>query len=169
MKLNQLCTQFAACAALTLAASTAHADAYLFTLTGSTTASWQMASSPTPAFANGNEFRVDGVPGLFNGNTVSMTLFFYASNFGGGMEIQTGNADVVMNGPQLFSGTTNAPTILAGGPYALTEFDGGAGRYSLTISEADPVGTVPEPATLALVLGGLGLMGYATASRRRAS
>jgi hypothetical protein len=69
-------------------------------------------------------------------------------------------------GFQLYTGSEDNPTFRLG-TFALTEYLG-AGRYSLTVTDLDalpePPVDVPEPASAALLLGGLGVL---LASRKR--
>ncbi len=167
MKLNRLCTQFAACTALVMAASAAHADTYNFTLTGSATASWQMDSSP-PVF-NSSDYGFEVAPqitGTFYGASGTAFIYVYSYYGQGGLWINriSNGADIDLqsrNFQQIYEYGSDPAPIIVPGTYALLDRHG-TGTYSLTIS------AVPEPATLALMLSGLGLVGY-TASRRRAS
>ena len=71
---------------------------------------------------------------------------------------------LVAVGPQRYTGAESAPTFQLGN-FALTESRDGVGRYTLTISA---VSAAPEPATFALLLGGLVVGGAAVARRRGA-
>ncbi len=186
MKLNSFWTQLAACAALSVAASAAHADTCNFVLTGfavastssfpGTTdgatpasaggASWQADCSPAvPKLSSGNWFVLEPVAVDFFGNPYPhVSLTFYNGTAGGGLALN--NADdngyewAFAGGAQLYTGTEAVPAFTLG-TYQLADYRS-PGTYTLTIS------AVPEPATLALMLGGLGLVGF-TASRRRAA
>lgn len=71
-------------------------------------------------------------------------------------------------GFQLYTGPEDSPTFRPG-TFALTEFDG-TGRYALTVTDLDalpePPVDVPEPASTALLLGGLGVL-LASCKRRQ--
>lgn len=167
MKLNTTLAKLAALSTLALAAGAANAELYNFTITGDYTASWQMDSMPTPEVsAPGEGFIVIDVPGSFAGAVSPIVdLIFYSAAAGGGMGIEDyweGLALLTADGPQLFSGTETNPVFNVGS-YALTEYMG-SGNYTLTIS---PVSAVPEPAALAMMLAGLGLVG--AAARRKSA
>ena len=80
---------------------------------------------------------------------------FYTADGGGGFDDDFS----VHTGPELFSGTTTAPTFLLG---TFTMGDG-----TLTITRDAVTSAVPEPATWAMMLGGFGLVGGAMRYRRR--
>lgn len=165
MKLKSIWTQIAACSALALAATAAHADLYNFSITGDYTASWQMDSTVTADDPyEGEGFIMWDVAGSFSGAVSPVVdLTFFHGDLGGGIGIDDfyeGVGLLVADGPQLYSGSELTPTFLTG-TYALTE-SGGSGSYTLTISAA-----VPEPTTYALLLGGLGVVGFV--ARRRKS
>ena len=166
MKSNSLWTQIAACSALVLATTAAHANLYNFTLAGGYTASWQLDSSVSP-----NESLDDGyftyydVPG-FPGATFGVAdVVFFNSNADGGLLIDDfyGNTTLLSAlGPQLYTGLESAPTFKTG-TFVLVE-DLGTATYTLTIAAAT---AVPEPASVALMLGGLGVVGAAATRRRK--
>jgi len=64
-------------------------------------------------------------------------------------------------GPQLYSGTEAAPTLLAFGPTVFTDLFTGD---DVTISATE---AVPEPATWAMMAIGFGLIGGAYRAQRR--
>ncbi len=167
MKPNQGLRRLVACAAFALAASAANAETLLFTLTGAATASWQMDSMPTPDFIyDGAGFEVDGISGTFGGTATTANIEFINGTSNGGLRIlgtglvNNGRPYFSSYGPTVYSGSENMP-VFSPGTFVMLD-QAGTSNYSLTIS------AVPEPATLALMLGGLGLVGF-TASRRRAS
>jgi hypothetical protein len=69
------------------------------------------------------------------------------------------------DGPQLYTGSEDSP-MFSLGTFFLTEFEG-TQTYILTVTQADTGdGTdVPEPASAALLIGGLGAM-YALRKRK---
>lgn len=160
-----------ALAALLLSAGVANAALYQFQLTGDYTASWQLESTVVPDFAFGGFlFSLYDVEGNFPGSLANLAdLTFYNADAGGGFEIVDYLGDQVLlvtDGLQLYTGSEGSPTFSLG-TFALTEFEG-IGNYVLTVTDLDalpePPVDVPEPATTALLLGGLGLM---LASRKR--
>jgi hypothetical protein len=157
-----------ALAAMLFTAGVANAALLQFTLTGDYAATWQLDSQLTPNNAiNDFYFKVSNV-GTFPDATggVAEVTFFNAA-LGGGFSIYddrgTGNL-VITNGPQLYTGSEFNPSFTLGS-FALVAFSGN-GTYVLKIAEADAA-AVPEPATGALLLGGLGLM-YVLRKRRQA-
>lgn len=164
----------AAAAALLFSATAANAALLQFNLTGSYTASWQLNSNPTPDdYLTGTGVAFIDVEGSFPGAILGVAdLIFYSALQGGGLEIYDYYNDVnllLTDGPQLYSGTEGAPVFNAG-TFSLTDFSG-SGTYTLTVTNLDAgpgptnPGEVPEPATAAMLLGGLGLM-YASRKRR---
>lgn len=159
-----------AVAALMLSAGVANAALYQFNLTGDYTASWQLNSTGTPDDgANGTGFVLYDVDGSFPGSAFDLAdLYFYNANQSGGLEIYDYYNDVELlltDGAQLYSGDEEGVITFLLGSFGLTDFDGN-GTYTLTITDLDatPPGTVPEPATAAMLIAGLGLL---AASRKR--
>lgn len=158
--------------AMLFAASAANAGLYQFNLTGDYTASWQMDSAAKPdVYSSGEGIIFEDVDGNFPGSLFDLAdLTFYNGDLGGGMQIKDWYADTLLllsDGPQLYTGTEKAPTFKLG-TFALTEFEG-LGSYTLTVTDLDAVPgpvNVPEPATTAMLLGGLGLL-YASRKRRQ--
>lgn len=157
-----------ALAALLLVSGAAHATLYQFSLTGAYTASWQVDTAQPPEDpAPGLWATYGGVTGFFPGaSQPGLYVTFYSPLLEGGFEIYDDNAGVALvetTGPQLYTGPESSP-LFTPGTFALTELDG-PGTYLLTIAEVVPA-AVPEPATGALLGGGLLLL---HASRRRRS
>jgi len=162
----------AAVAALLFSAAAANAALYKFELTGDYTASWQLNSTVTPDdYATGVGFLLWDVEGNFPGSLFDVAdLTFYNADADGGLQIDDFYGEttlLITDGGQLYTGPESAPTFRLG-TFALSEF-GGTGSYSLTVTNLDavpppPTGDVPEPASVALLAGGLGLM---AALRRR--
>ena len=157
--------------AMLLSAGVANAGLYQFELTGNYSASWQLDSTVVPDFASATRFfALDNVDGRFPGSLAGQAgLTFYGARFGGGMEIydfQGSTLLLVTDGPQLYSGPESNPTFRLG-TFGMTQVVNlGSGIYTLTVTDLDaaPV-DVPEPATSAMLLAGLGLL-YASAKRR---
>ena len=160
-----------ALAAMLFSAGVANAALYQFQLTGDYTASWQLNSTVSPdAVGEGEGFLLEDVFGNFPGSFLDYAdLTFYSEAIGGGMEILDYYGDNLLlstDGFQLYTGSEFSPTFRLG-TFALTEYLG-SGRYSLTVTDLDavpePPVDVPEPASAALLLGGLGVL---LASRKR--
>jgi MYXO-CTERM domain-containing protein len=124
------------------------------------TASWQLPQDPVPdSVFLSNQFAFADVSFLINGNPETHQIaFFRAGGIDkGGLMIGTTTAAVVLvDGMQLYTGELASPTFLIG----TFELDGytleGILPYRVTISEATEVS---EPAGLAVMLAGLGLLG----------
>jgi hypothetical protein len=159
-------------------AGVANAALYQFNLTGDYTASWQLNSTVTADDgANGVGFVLYDVDGNFPGSLLDLAdLYFYNADQGGGMEIYDFYNDMdllLTDGPQLYTGLEEGTPTFRLGAFAMTDFEG-TGTYTLTVTNLDAgpgpgpgpqPGEVPEPATAAMLLGGLGLM-YSMKKRR---
>lgn len=171
-KVRSLTLIASAAAALFTSVPAAAGPIYQFTLTGAYAASWQLSATPSPDdFFVGESFTFWNVPGLFPGASTAVTdLTFFNASHGGGLSIYDFKAGVSLlstDGPQLFVGTEGAPTFSLG-TFVLTAYQG-TNQYSLTVAE---VGAVPEPGSMALLLGGLlavGALRRSSAFRRLAS
>jgi len=167
MKLKSTLLQIAAAAAMVTAGAAAHADTYQYTLSGAYSASWTLDSNllPDEEF-EGEGFILYDVQGNFTGSLINyVDLTFYHSDIGGGIQIDDyygGSTLLIADGPQLYSGSEASP-VFSLGTFALTEYQG-TGSYTLTVTN---LSAVPEPASIALLLGGLGLVGAAAARRRK--
>jgi hypothetical protein len=164
MKLKNLLTQIAAAAALSTAAMAAQADTYQFTLSGDYTASWTLNSTVVADdYADGIGFMVWDIEGNFPGSLIDVAdLTFWHGDIGGGLSIDDYYGEqtlLIADGPQLYTGTEDSPTFILGS-YNLTEYEG-SGTYTLTIS------AVPEPASIALMLAGIGIVGGVAVRRRK--
>lgn len=157
-----------ALAATLLSAGVANAGLLQFQITGDYTATWTLDSNPTPDVVGEGEgfviYDVDYPDAIFG----LADLWFFNANIGGGLQIEDfygGYNFLVTDGPQLYSGSESDPTFLTG-TFNLTEYLG-SGTYVLTITDLEAPGEVPEPATGALLIGGLGLL-VAARKRRQA-
>jgi hypothetical protein len=150
----------AAASCLALASAPAAAAPLTFTATGAFNASWTIDSNPTPAVFDPGFFRITGVNILFNGNPVTEFIEFYAAGGGGGACAANFCGLFDLYGPVLFTGPTSAP-VFTTGVFNMTQGSAApnAPRVILTIANQ-----VPVPATLALAVAGLALLG---ASQRR--
>jgi hypothetical protein len=161
-----------ALAAMLFSAGVANAALYQFQLTGDYTASWQLNSTVTPEdYEYDLGFLLVDVEGNFPGSLFDYTdMTFWNAAVGGGLEIYDwygGSILLSADGLQLYTGTEDNPAF-ALGTFALTDYFGSGDTYVLTVSDLDaspePPADVPEPASVALLMGGLGLM---AASRKR--
>jgi hypothetical protein len=157
------------CALALAAGSAAHAAPYTFVLLApddsfSTNYTWTIDSSPTPATSSPDDFfTVDNVvvsgdrPVLGSFTLIPGTFKFYFGDDGfEGFDSDFGS----YFGPQLFTGTVEAPTFKTG-TFALDD-----GAETLTISAAAGGGGVPEPASWTLMVLGFGGLGAALRQRR---
>lgn len=161
----------AALAALLFSSGVANAALYQYQLTGDYTASWQLDTVAGP------DFGVEGlglvwfdVAGSFPGSALGVAdVTFYHADIGGGVELFDFYGDqflVVTDSQQLYTGPEGNP-ILSLGTFAMTQF-GGSGNYVLTVTDLDAIPDpvdVPEPASAAMLAGGLGVL-YAVRRRR---
>ena len=153
----------AALAAVLLTSGVANAALLQFTVTGGYTASWQLDTNPAPDdVSDGLYFTVWDVAGFDDAFFGVADISFFSSAFGGGLEIFDFYGFALLlstDGPQLYTGSEDNPFFTLG-TFALTEYQG-TDTYTLTIAAVGaPPGPapVPEPATGALLLGGLALL-----------
>ena len=159
MKILQL-----AVSALALASMPAQAATYLFSYSGDATATFTLASSPTPDFIDTDfSFTISNVLVNFNSVDTIEDAFFYTLGEGGGFGV-FGLIDAT--GPELYTGTQSAPVFKLGTFETVAFSSGQAGTGTLVISEVPFVNDVPEPASWAMLIAGFGLVG-ATMRRRR--
>lgn len=162
------CVRSVAIAALLLSAGVANAAVWQFNLSGDYTASWQMDADQVPEeyFVELGAVFWDIVVTHPDAMTSLADIAYFNGGFGGGLSIldyASGEYVVVADGPQIYTGTEINP-VFAAGTFALTSYEG-LGNYLLTVTEVAET-AVPEPATGALLFGGLALL---VASRKRRS
>lgn len=185
----------AAAIACFVAAGAADASVLQFDLTGAYTASWRMESNPVPpSHYDGLEFTIINVHGIFAGSArKAIDITFYSRYVSGGFMIldwdqaptstpipgEEDSPSVVAfvmstDGPVLYDGPEKAPVFTVG---TFNWFNDIGNNESYTLTITDPsagavvpadIGTVPEPASAALVAGGLGMLVAAGRRRRRA-
>ena len=104
------------------------------------------------------------VAGTYNGSPTTFDeLFFFVSSEDGGLQLNDQSVTLYdLAGSQLFTGTTSNPTFVPGN-YLMSTFGSQDHLYSLSISSTG----VPEPATWAMMMLGLGAIGLALRQRRR--
>jgi len=166
MKLSKTLLATAALASLT-AAMPASAATLVYNYTSAQNAasnfSFTADSNPTPQYPSADGFFADISNYKQNGiaNTGVTFAYFYSQSAFGGINVN----GFTPFGPQLYSGTSTAPTLLTG---SFTLF--------ADVSQTAPVGTlnvmaaaVPEPATWAMMLVGFGMLGASMRYRRRST
>jgi hypothetical protein len=170
--LNIKCLSIACFGAMTLFALVpANASPLLFSFSGpSGTASFQLDSKPSPDYVNSisflpgsDQFGFNNVAGTFNGSPgVASTINFGEGIYASFNILAPGLGFTQFSGPTLFSGPASSPAFSAGSFTLINPF---FGNGKLVISPAP--NAVPEPATWAMLLFGLGLTGAASRYRRR--
>lgn len=155
-----------------IAMSSASAEILLLKVTGDSDLSFRIDSNRAP-----DEIDEDGdgdglfeyfgfydVPGTFGAGVPVADVYFYTVSAFGGFAVDDfqGGSGLVLSGdgPQIFSGPVDAPTLVKGS-YALTETGGGSGKYQLTIS------VVPEPLSWTMMMTGFASVGYGMRRKRQ--
>jgi hypothetical protein len=157
-----------------LFAPRAKADTLDFTITGAgSTYTFSLPSSPTPDVVTVTSgFGLNNQPIIFDSLSLNSNIFFPlgTSILGGGLDlfIFVGGRfpvdSVILQGPQLFTGSEATPTFLTGQFTLMSPID--KNTYSLKIdSEPSPV---PEPGSLVLLATGA-VATYRSIPRRRTS
>lgn len=150
-----------------LMAQTAH-----FVLTGAEQADFFLALHPDAADIDPWGFQQLGtydemlfgatVNGSLNDTPQEILLHFYTAAGGGGLDVIGTFGDgffrVSPAGPSVFSGTVDAPTFVVGEYDFDSDFEFPTNR-SYHPSITSDLGTVPEPATWAMMIVGFGLSG----------
>jgi len=179
MKISKIAAGLVASCVLALTAGAAQASTYQFTLSGDYSASWELPDSLTPgpfSEKDGVFFFVNDVDGVFGGSAESADFTFYNDKIHGGLDITsraTGHDFVTTVGAQLYTGDEVDGITFKLGTFSLEDFYANGRTYTLTVTDLGDVpatpaaAAVPEPASLAMLLGGLALMGVRSAGRRR--
>ena len=153
MKLISKVIATAALAVSAMSATSANAATLLVNYTPTTDVSkpfsFNVDSNPTPLATSTGAFltSITNATGQYLGRT-SVDFF----------SLSSGGLFGLYYGAQAYSGTTAAPTILTG-TYNALHNNNIAQAGIVTISAMD--GAVPEPATWAMMLAGVGAMGFA--------
>lgn len=146
-------------------ASFAQASILNFDLTGSYEAHWSFDTTVAPTNPiPGHTIEYYPVSGNFPGaSDGTAAINFYSLVESGGFTIVDFRSHDIFadsTGAQVYATDTEADPVFNLGTY---NFSSDTGNYTLTIADADAA--VPEPASAALLLGGLGLM-FAAKKRR---
>ncbi len=146
--------------ALAALAAPASAVTYAFTLSKGLAGRWELPASPVPDADYGDAFRINSVSGTLNGTSFTSFMEFFGSNSGGGVCAGFTCRLFDLYGPQLYTGTSAAPTFKLG-TFAMLD---ATGRPRATLR----INALPEPGSWAMMIAGFGLVG-AGLRRRRAT
>lgn len=140
---------------LTTSGVPAHAAQLVYEVTGAgTTISFTVDDQPALKSVLPDGFVIGDVLVQLNGISQTRDVGFVRELSDGGFIILGTNINLA--GPQLFTGTFSAPTLVTG-DFALTGFSDRSLQYSLQVRPA--VAAVPEPSTWLLLLTSFGLLG----------
>ena len=167
-----------AAAALCVSSLAAHADTYQIAVTsGTDNLVFDVPSSPTnPQQTGTGGFELNNLMFTFDGSRSTGDIAFYpASSQFEGFEAQFGSSFqyfVAVEGIQVFTGTTQAPTFTLG-QFTSTDVYGLAGStatvnitdIAVTPPPTSPTSVTPEPSSIALL--GTGMLGIAGVVRKR--
>ncbi len=139
-----------------------------FELSGSRSAVFQLDSNPVPDSSSssfiGDQIIFRNVPGTFAGTPGTAGIISFGTGIIARLNVVTpGLGFTQFTGPELFSGGAAMP-MFSTGTFDLTSIV--SGRSTLVISEV-LMQQVPEPGSLGLLLGGLGIAGLAMVKRRK--
>jgi len=152
--------------------SPAYAAPLLFDFTGQglggpITAQFQLDSNPVPSSINVpglfdiEQIFFDNVAGIYNGNAETASTIAFGRGLASQFQILGTSAGFAQfGGDVVFSGDVGSP-IFTPGTYS---FNGFFSSGTLTITAVP--GSVPEPATWAMMIGGLGIAGGALRRRK---
>ncbi len=159
-------------AATVAAASPAYAVPLLFDFSGpSGTATFQLDSNPTPdfsqSFIGSDQFGFNNVDGTFGGVAGAASTVSFGNGIFSSLSIAAANLGFTQfNAPTLFTGDPSNPSFLTGSFTLVNPF---FGNGTLTISPVAIGGAVPEPATWAMLLLGIGGIGFSMRRRSKVS
>ncbi|MGK6323465.1 PEPxxWA-CTERM sorting domain-containing protein [Sphingomonas sp. DT-51] len=132
---------------------------------GSQSVSFTLDSNPVANFVGSTGLTFNTIPLTTSTGIVVGDVSFFTTNALGGFLAQgAGRYYTSTTGSQLFSGTMRNP-IFTPSTFALKGYFGDSGGV-LTISAATPA-AVPEPATWAMMILGMGAVGYAMRRRQK--
>lgn len=143
----------------------ASAAPFLFQLTGSKTATFTIDSSFAPDLVSSNAFgdqiSYNTVNGMFGGTTGSAAIGFGTNIYAQLNVTGTSLGFTQFAGPNLFT-LVNAKPVFNVGTFALTSIVSGASTLRISA-----VAAVPEPASWAMMIVGLGAVGFAVRRRQK--
>ncbi|MBB3692460.1 PEPxxWA-CTERM sorting domain-containing protein [Sphingomonas sp. BK580] len=120
--------------------------------------SFTLDSSPSPTEANPVVFRISDVEiKTLRGVQLAEVSFYTAGNLGGFSAYWDNNMLANTTGVQVYNGNTSNPTF-APGSYTLTGYNDETGG---TLNIRSVNAAVPEPATWAMMILGMGVIGVA--------
>lgn len=157
---------------MVVAASPAYAAPLIFNFSGpSGTAVFQLDSNPTPStsqtFIGSDQFSFSNVAGTFGGVAGTASTISFGNGIYSSLSITAANLGFTQFiSPTLFTGSPKTPTFLTGSFTLVNPF---FGNGTLSISPVAVSGAVPEPASWAMMILGMGAVGFALRSAKRRS